>query len=111
MSVPYYCCDKRCFVKDTVEVDGMACARCQAYSQCHCRCITYMETRTRKYCCELKCFSIHIDEPWHLAYGMVCENCRGLGRCYCKCKTRMDIVAYHKILEEHGKRCKEYNIR
>ncbi len=49
-----YCCEeKKCFILETLEVDGLACRKCQSFGQCFCRCNTYMSKQ--KYCCSKKC--------------------------------------------------------
>lgn len=39
-----YCCLRRCFGVPFVQVDGIACLKCKAFSYCCCKCVTYMQS-------------------------------------------------------------------
>lgn len=38
-----FCCAEKCFQLCDIEVDGIACDKCKSYSQCRCKCKTYMK--------------------------------------------------------------------
>ncbi len=79
---PNYCCPEKCFILKSLEVDGMAYRKCKCFSQCHCKCCTWM--REQQYCCEEKCFVI---SPIEKVKGLACGRCRQYSYCYCHCCT------------------------
>ncbi len=88
-----YCCDKKCFVRQKVEVDGLACFKCMSYCQCYCKCLTYMSEQ--KYCCSNKCFVV-INEHT----GIACRECLYYATCYCRCKYRTRCMRIKNSIEE-----------
>lgn len=36
-----YCCKEKCFPVTGTQVDGLACFKCESFSFCKCRCITW----------------------------------------------------------------------
>ena len=90
-----YCCEeKKCFILETLEVDGLACRKCQSFGQCFCRCNTYMSKQ--KYCCSKKCCILSLFEELDIAY----VNCLYYSHCYCQCKYRTKWMRLKNSTEE-----------
>ena len=88
-----YCCDKNCFVRQKVEVDGLACFKCMSYCQCYCKCLTYMSEQ--KYYCSNKCFVVKNEHT-----GIACRECLYYATCYCRCKYRTRYMRIKNSIEE-----------
>lgn len=44
LSVKKWCCELRCFPTPRIQVDGIACTKCNSYCYCRCKCNTWLRT-------------------------------------------------------------------
>ena len=62
-----YCCEKKCLKQPFWQVSGIACNKCESYSYCSCKCITYWKNKAdrlklekEKYLLEIKKLKLEI---------------------------------------------------